>query len=736
MKGLLGFLTVIAVGLFVAISPANFSVAYAIESASGGQADAPPMVLDSGGPDAYGYYYIDSDDGAFNAPAYNWIDISGYGTDMGVNSDDANVGPFPIGFTFNFYGVDFISFRANSNGWASFSSTVGGFSNQSIPNSAEPNNLLAVFWDDLHPRETGHAYYWSNEVDTCIIAWHDFQRFSGEGDYTFEIILTADGNILYQYQSLTGVLDSHTIGIEDGAGAVGLQYVYNESRDETGTAISFTMEAPDYGYPDVLVIAADDASLFLSDLNGYSDIGAVDYYDPRSGTPSLSELQNYDCAVVWSNYQFADPVGMGDVLADYLDTGGAVVLTEFCFGTGWQLQGRVMSDYSPFTAGQINYSEMSLGEVDAGHQLMRAVGSLSNYFWSNVSVQNSPIMVASYSNGVPLAAYNPDNNLVAINAYVGDDRQFSGDLITLCYNAIIFAAEGPAEILLMQGGTGASMAKADLKGFDDINSVHVYNPAFSAPSLSLLQLYDAVVVWTDFPYNDPALIGNRLADYVDMGGGVVLEMFCFGSGWALQGRIMDSYCPFAPGNTLYETKNLGYFDPDHPLMAGVSNVSDYYIADVSMDNDGELVASWDDSTPFVAYDPDHDVVGVNGFIGDPRQFTGDMMIITHNAINFVRGMTAIDDPIVDLPNQFTLAQNYPNPFNPTTVIEFNIPVKADVRLDIFNVLGQKVTTLVGGVLEAGHHAITFDASEIGSGVYFYRLDAGEFSKTKKMMILK
>ena len=737
MRTIYGLTMLIALAILLAIAPVSAKADNGvIVSASGGQPESPPIILDNGGPDGYGYYYIDSEDGAMNAPVYNWIDISGYGTDMGIISDDGNVGPFPIGFTFNLYGTDFISFRANSNGWASFSSAVSGFSNQSIPNPAEPNDLLAVFWDDLHPRTDGHAYYYSNNADTCIIAWHNFERFSGDGVYTFEIILTADGNILYQYQSLSGVLDSHTIGIENSGGTVGLEYIYNSSRDETGTAILFTLEAPDLGYNDVLVIAADNATLFIAELNGFGDLGDVDYFDPRNGTPSLSLLQDYDCAVVWSNNQFSDPAALGDVLADYLDAGGAVVLPQFSFGSGWELQGRIMAEYAPFTVGSLSFSDRNLGENDAGHPLMRGIGSISEFYGVTVGLQNSPILVASYTDGLPFVAYNPENNLVAINGYVGDSRQFTGDMAELCHNAINFAAEGPADILLMQGGTGGDMAKTDLLGFDDISSVHIYDPTASTPTLDLLQHYQTVIVWSDAPFDNPTLLGNRLADYIDTGGGAILGQFCFGTGWELEGRIMDSYSPFGVGPTMYSARTLGIYDEDHPLMAGVADVSEYYAAEVSMENDGISVASWDDSTPFVAYNPDHDVVAINGYIGDNRQFTGDMMVIFHNAVNFLNGQTAIDDDFAEIPNTFSLSQNYPNPFNPTTKIEFNLAAVSNVRLEVFNVLGQKVSTLADGLLEAGHHSVTFDASRIGSGVYFYRLDAGEFSETKKMTIMK
>jgi len=89
-----------------------------------------------------------------------------------------------------------------------------------------------------------------------------------------------------------------------------------------------------------------------------------------------------------------------------------------------------------------------------------------------------------------------------------------------------------------------------------------------------------------------------------------------------------------------------------------------------------------------------------------------------------------------LPDAFALSQNYPNPFNPATNVAFDLPVAAHVELVVFNVLGQKVATLIDGDMEAGSHVVEFDGSVVSSGVYFYRLTAGDFSETKKMMLLK
>jgi hypothetical protein len=91
-----------------------------------------------------------------------------------------------------------------------------------------------------------------------------------------------------------------------------------------------------------------------------------------------------------------------------------------------------------------------------------------------------------------------------------------------------------------------------------------------------------------------------------------------------------------------------------------------------------------------------------------------------------------------LPEQFALHQNCPNPFNPVTVISFDLPEAANVKLEVFNILGQKVENLVDDYLDAGKYNITWDSrsSDVPSGVYFYVIQAGKFSESKKMLLLK
>ncbi len=103
--------------------------------------------------------------------------------------------------------------------------------------------------------------------------------------------------------------------------------------------------------------------------------------------------------------------------------------------------------------------------------------------------------------------------------------------------------------------------------------------------------------------------------------------------------------------------------------------------------------------------------------------------------------TGVDGEDSPLPEEFALGRNYPNPFNPETSIDFQLPISAEVALEIYNLLGQKVITLVGGKREAGFYTVRWDGrNESGavmpSGVYFYRLTAGGFVETKTMILLR
>jgi hypothetical protein len=122
--------------------------------------------------------------------------------------------------------------------------------------------------------------------------------------------------------------------------------------------------------------------------------------------------------------------------------------------------------------------------------------------------------------------------------------------------------------------------------------------------------------------------------------------------------------------------------------------------------------------------------------GDAVYFWIDALDV-HMNVSALNDATAVYVSVEDrLPANFELAQNYPNPFNPTTTISYALAEAGQVQLTVFNLMGETVVTLVDGEQSAGHYDATFNAANLASGVYFYRLDTASFTDLKKMVLVK
>ena len=206
------------------------------KSASVPEEPNPPIVMGQGGPDLYGYKWIDSDEPG--GPTFQWVDITTIGTPITM-SDDTNTGPYTLPFVFNYYGVNYNSIRVCSNGWISFNSSSTSYSNTNIPSPSAPTNMLGAMWDDLNPGAAGTVYRYIT-ADTAIIAWVNVPHYSNSGSYTFEIIITSGGAITFQYQTMTGDLLSATVGIQNANGTDGLQVAYNAAYIHNNLAARFS----------------------------------------------------------------------------------------------------------------------------------------------------------------------------------------------------------------------------------------------------------------------------------------------------------------------------------------------------------------------------------------------------------------------------------------------------------------------------------------------------------------
>ncbi len=206
-----------------------------------------PVLRNAGGPDAFGYFWVDSDE--LGGPTFNWIDVSGTGTDVVVDLNDDNYGgPYPIGFTFNFYGNDYTEIYIGSNGIIGFdSTTMSSRFKTALPTATTPNNILAWLWDDLNPDDAdnpnAHVYIDTNS-SRCIIQFVDYSEYAGNaGDVvTAQVILEPNGDITYQYKSIATGFDiaNCAVGLENFDGSDGIEVAYLTTYLHDSLAIQFS----------------------------------------------------------------------------------------------------------------------------------------------------------------------------------------------------------------------------------------------------------------------------------------------------------------------------------------------------------------------------------------------------------------------------------------------------------------------------------------------------------------
>lgn len=205
-----------------------------------------------GGPDLFGYKWIDSDEP--NGPAYVWNDIVSTGTQVTnwvatsstfVALDEGIAGPIPLGFNFKFYGNTKNQVYISTNGVILFGAVSQNiFTNASIPSSDIPNEYIAPFWDDLDGRTQGTVHY-KQEGNKFTIQFTNWQKYSGTGSLTFQVVLYANGKILIYYNNMAATLNSATVGIENQPGNDGLQVAYNANYVKNNLALQFAAE-PDW----------------------------------------------------------------------------------------------------------------------------------------------------------------------------------------------------------------------------------------------------------------------------------------------------------------------------------------------------------------------------------------------------------------------------------------------------------------------------------------------------------
>ncbi|RMH72208.1 MAG: T9SS C-terminal target domain-containing protein, partial [Gemmatimonadetes bacterium] len=654
-----------------------------------------PVLRGSGGPDYWGYSWVDSDEG--NGPVFEWNDISESGTMISGLGDDTNVGPFDLGFDFEYYGQTFNSIRFCTNGFATFTSTLASFGNSCIGETDGPENMLAPFWDDLHVRN-GAGYYLA-DGNTFTLQWTNFGRFSGDGDYTFQIVIKSNGEIYYYYNSMSGILDSATIGIEDQA-AAGLEVACNTAYVHDELAVKISAGSWCYTDPEEVYVYAGECA----DVTVYLDGNEVDGEGQYTGELWLwhndADLPNplvvpvvFDVGVqgvftisghvgYWNdNLDMAGiEVQMHGDLEDVFmtDDTGMYAMVDIPGGNSYwtepAIEGYPVEERHPsisaFDAART--AQFSAGSYDLNEYQQLAAdvtgdGSISPFDAARILQYSTGIANSSrtgeWTSSPELYEYMPlemdmfDQDYFAIlygdvtGNWAPDAARVKGqsDRIASAMVTLADAQVAPGEEVVMP------LIVSDLTGLDVI-------------ALQASLEYDANVL---------EFVGYRTA-------GTLTEGFELAESSNLGGYALQA---IAGEGTLIEVvfKAVGEIGESSTVTLGGFMLNETVLADLS----------------------------------------AEVKVV----------------PQVAVPENFALSQNYPNPFNPVTKITYALPEAANVSLRIYDVTGRLVTTLVDGAHEAGYFNVTWTGTDdlgnaVSSGVYFYVIQAGDFTQTRSMTLLK
>ena len=183
-----------------------------------------------------------------------------------------------------------------------------------------------------------------------------------------------------------------------------------------------------------------DVSQIKSQLSVMNDVAFVDEIDVRLSSPSLDDLSPFDAVIFIANNPVTDQVTVGNVLADYADAGGGVVMTLATLIDGWEVRGRFLEEgYYPIDLGPGALSGSALGDFDANHPIMQGVTEAQGELLGDISLATGAELVASWENGEPFVA-TKRGNVAAVNIFVSGNGFWSGDIPLVLRNAVFWTS--------------------------------------------------------------------------------------------------------------------------------------------------------------------------------------------------------------------------------------------------------------------------------------------------------
>ena len=753
---LLGFVTVAVCLLWTVAS-------FGLTNLWTGHVDGMPVILGEGGPDAYGYTWVDSDTAI--GPTYSWIDTTSDWVEVTGLFDDNVVGPIPIGFTFPYYWYDADQMYVGSNGYISLSDkTLEASAFQPLPDPQRPNDILAPLMDDLdftveHPDGPPGCFYWTNTAaDTFVISYLTLQFWnSSASKNTFQIILSKlDSTITFQIMEQVGPsqsIGSRSVGIEDITGTVGLRYLFGFTPPENVIHSNLTIL---FTPPDSTTFTITDASV--------TDVGTPDSRGfillPTDSTDLWAKVKN-----------------TGNQVASFFDV--------YCY---------VMDTLGTYYFGDTaSISVLNPGEVDsvAFTPSWLPPGEATYFAKAKVDLPGDSIAVNDSSMVEILVVDYPgevtwvDDSLEMGMAWNGPGSGWANKFTPPKYPCLVKSVSAgvhscttpPRDIKVMlmdddtpDGSPGSVLAETTFTVTTTVGGWFTYdlwpnqNWVFTDGSFFV----GYIQLWGDMTSGDP-FIGMdfsqpRSRQGFEYTGSYAPHRDSDSMDVALKASVDD-----APGPILFEahatdgpTGGPGIDDDDYIRLEFNTLTNIPVIDQTNIDNilplsgghtwlsvDGSLnSAVWSaDSTQLIVY------LTTSG--GVPTVAVGDTVYPDSVTIQDTWGLACKSPRVITgsfevgieesplertrFVNRLYLAR--PNPFAGNTRIVYEISSRTPTSVRVYDITGRIVATLVDEVKDPGRYTAIWDGSSseggrVGSGVYFYRMEAGPFTSTRKITHLK
>jgi len=539
---------------------------------------------------------------------------------------------------------------------------------------------------------------------------------------------------------------------------------YNSSGDTAGANFRVNDDPgiESQAYPSIAMDAAGDFVICWYDRRASSD---YDIYAQRYNSSGDTVGANFKVNDVGTSYQRHPSVAMdadgdfviswednrggnSDIYAQRYNSSGDTVGVNFRVnnvGTGSQMKPKIAIDSAgDFTICWVdnrsgNYDiyaqryNSSGGSVGPNFRVNDDLGTSSNW-WPSVAMDTDGDFVICWYDertgdyDIYAQRYNSSGDPVGANFRVSDDQgttyqgypsiamDTDGDFV-ICWED---QRSGDEDIYAQRYNSSGDTVGANFRVNDDLGTSYPWSPSIAMDSDG-----DFAICWYDYRSGDYDIYAQRY----NSSGDTVGANFRVNDDLGTSDQASPSIAMDADGDFIIcwsDERNGNYdiyaqrYHSDGTMWGSnylvnqelsVPNPNQRYPS-VAL-NDNQITPTWEDARRSKGWDVYAKIITWDWVKADEPE--GDH---------------------VGLPEEFVLGQNYPNPFNPITEIRYQLPKDSQVKLTIYNILGQKVVVLVDGEQKVGYKTTRWDASSLSSGIYFYRLQAGDFVQTRKMILLR